>query len=188
MENINAKTATEASEDLGKKLGEEVSSRQKKVENNLFKQAVKPKDLLRMNQTMVEGIYGQAYRLYNTGKYQEAMHIFRYLIMLDSTEPKYLMGLAACFHMIKEFDNATELYALCSALDPKNPIPYYHATDCYMQMKDYTSALLASQTALNRAKKYEEFATIASRLEQTQQTIKRLLEESKKEVKDGNPS
>jgi type III secretion system low calcium response chaperone LcrH/SycD len=184
MKNITAKDINTASEELGKKVGEEVVPLQKKIDSNLFQNGVKPKHLIGMNQTMIEGVYGQAYRLYNTGKYNDAVHIFRYLIMLDATEPKYLMGLAACFHMLKEYDNATELYSLCSNLDPRNPIPYYHSTDCYMQMKDYRSALIAANAAIERAQKMEQYATIANRLKQTQETLKRLIEEEKEVVND----
>jgi len=61
------------------------------------------KDLLGLNEQVVEGIYGQAYRLYNAGKYKEASQLFRLLVVLNGTEAKYSMGLAACFHMMKEY-------------------------------------------------------------------------------------
>ena len=42
--------------------------------------------------------------------------------MLNAMEPKYILGLAACFHMLKEYFNAIQTYTMCSALDLQNPI------------------------------------------------------------------
>ena len=124
---------------------------------------------------MVEGIYGQAYRLYNTGKYKEAAQIFRLLIMINSTEPKYAMGLAACFHLMKDYKSATNTYSLIGIIDPQNPIPFYHSSDCFMQMGDQASALVMLEMAIKRAGEKPEFRTLKDRAILTAESLKKEL-------------
>lgn len=133
------------------------------VSHKMFKQDITPKDALGVNSNVLESVYAQAYRLYNTGKYVEAAHLFRILIMMNVMEPKYLLGLAACFHMLKEYQNAIQTYTMCSALDPQNPIPYYHSSDCFIQMKDYLSAMICLEMAVSRAADKPEYAKMKER-------------------------
>jgi len=109
------------------------------------------KDILGISDDSAEAIYGQAYLLYNTGRYRDAAEIFRLLIMMNSTEPKYLMGLGACYHMLKEYHSAAITYMLVSAIDVESPFPYFHASDCYIQIGDKVSGALMLEMALKRS-------------------------------------
>jgi type III secretion system low calcium response chaperone LcrH/SycD len=131
------------------------------------------RDVLGLTDAMIEGIYGQAYRLYNTGKFRDANQLFRLLIMINPTEPKYVMGLAACFHMIKEYKSAVDTYAIVGVVDPKSPVPLYHASDCYMQMGDPVSALISLEMAVRRAGDRPEFKTLKERALLTVESLKR---------------
>ncbi|MCE2983981.1 MAG: SycD/LcrH family type III secretion system chaperone [Parachlamydia sp.] len=142
------------------------------IMNKMFKEGQTPKDAMGVNNNVLESIYAQAYRLYNTGKYIEATHLFRVLIMLNVTEPKYTLGLAACFHMLKEYKNAIQTYTMCSTLDPSSPIPYYHSSDCFIQMKDYLSAMLCLQLAIDKAGEKPEYAKIKERASLSLESIK----------------
>src|SRR5260221_14564233 len=110
-----------------------------------MKKGVMPKAALRIGDDTMEEIYTQAYNLYNQGRYKEASYIFRMLMMLDFTTPKYILGLAASLHRMKDYQNASNLYMLCAALDPKNPMPHYHSADCYLQIDAMELAILALQ-------------------------------------------
>lgn len=140
-----------ATEELGTALKKEKSKDFQNVAAKAVQGGMMPKDVMGLSDAMVEGIYGQAYRLYNTGKYKDASQLFRLLIMLNSTEPKYAMGLAACFHMLKEYKNAVATYAICGVTDPENPVPHYHASDCYIHLNDPISALISLEMAVKRA-------------------------------------
>jgi type III secretion system low calcium response chaperone LcrH/SycD len=133
------------------------------VMGRMFNEGMTPKDAMGVNSNILENVYAQAYRLYNTGKYIEAVHLFRVLILMDVTEPKYVLGLAACFHMMKEYKNAIQTYTVCSAIDPNTPIPYYHSSDCFIQMKDYLSAMLCLQLTIDKCQNKPEFAKIKER-------------------------
>lgn len=120
------------------KLGDEISPNIKKaiegVTENVVKGGMAPKDAMGLDEAAIEGIYGHAYRLYNAGKYKDSQLLFRLLITLDPMESKFMMGSAACFHMLQEFSHAASLYAIASMINQENPIPHYHSADCYAKM------------------------------------------------------
>lgn len=156
------KTIEESFQDA-QKLGKEIDEGFSETAKKMLNQGMTPKDAMGINPSYLENIYAQAYRLYNTGKYAEAAHLFRILIMFNAMEPKYMLGLAACFHMLKEYVNAIQTYTMCSALDPQNPIPHYHSSDCFIQMKEYLSAMLCLELAIERAGNKSEFVQMKER-------------------------
>lgn len=158
------KSVEEQGENFDKAFGE--------LADKMFKQGMSPKDAMGINANILENVYAQAYRLYNTGKYIEAAHLFRILIMMNVMEPKFLLGLAACFHMLKEYENAIQSYTMCSAIDPGNPIPHYHSSDCFIQMKDYLSALVCLEIAIDLADNKTEYAKMKERAQMSLESLK----------------
>lgn len=169
-----------ATEELGVVVGKERTKDFQAAAAKVVQDGVMPKDVMGLSDAMVEGIYGQAYRLYNTGKYKDASQLFRLLIMLNSTEPKYSMGLAACFHMIKDYKNAVSTYAICSVIDPESPIPHYHASDCYIHLNDPASAHIELDNAIKKAGDKAEFQTLKDRALLSLEVINKEIEEKKK--------
>ena len=167
-----------AAEQVGTVLNHDKKGEFQNIAAKAVQQGVMPKDMLGLSDAMIEGIYGQAYRLYNTGKYKDACQLFRLLIMLNSTEPKFAMGLAACFHMLKEYKNAVSSYAMCGVIDPENPIPHYHASDCYIHLKDPVSAIIALEMAIKRAGDKPEYHTIKDRAQLTINSLKQDMKNS----------
>lgn len=147
----------------------------KGIVKDFAKDSASAKEAMGLTDAMVEGIYGQAYRLYNTGKYKEASQLFRLLMMLNPKQPKYILGLAACFHMMKEFKNAVEIYTVCGIIDPQSPLPHYHSSDCYMQMKDPVSAIVALEMAVTRAGERAEYKILKDRALLTIENLKKEL-------------
>lgn len=168
------KAVKETAESIGQKKGADVS----KMSGNILKNANSIKDILGVSDESTESVYGQAYLLYNTGRYRDAAEIFRLLIMLNSTEPKYIMGLAACFHMLKEYQSAGSTYNLVSILDPENPIPYFHASDCYLQLGDKMTAAVMLDMTIKKAGNKPEFATLQQRAKITLDALKKDLSKS----------
>lgn len=142
--------------------------------NKVLNHGQTPKEALGASDGYLENIYSQAYRLYNTGKYGEATHLFRILIMFNAMEPKYMLGLAACLHMLKDYVAAIQNYTLCSALDPRNPIPHYHSSDCFMQMKEYLSSMLCLELAIESCGNKPEYAKIKERALLSLESLKQL--------------
>lgn len=161
-----------ATEEMAKNVGTESVD---KLAKKATKMGIFPKDLLGMSDSMVEGMYAQAYRLYNSGKYKEACELFRMLIMINALEPKYLLGFGACHHMLKEYKSAVDSYMVCSMLEPHSPVPHYHASDCYIQMGDPVSAIIELEMSVKRAGERPEFKTLKDRAALTIESLKKEL-------------
>lgn len=141
--------------------------------DKMMHQGMTPKDALGMSPSYLENLYAQAYLFYNTGKYAEAAHLFRILIMYNAMEPKYMLGLAACLHMLKEYTNAIQTYTMCSVIDPKNPLPHYHSSDCFLQMKEYISAMICLEMAIESAGENKEFEKMKERAQLSLENLKK---------------
>lgn len=169
-----------AAEQLGSGVNDESAESLKAAMDKATRKGTSPKDALGLTDAMVEGVYGQAYRLYNTGKYKDAIKIFRLLLMINSTEPKYAMGLAACFHMLKDYKIAADTYSIVGVIDPESPISFYHASDCFLQMGDSVSALVALEMAIKRAGEKPEFRTLKDRAVLTAESLKKEVAKTQK--------
>jgi type III secretion system low calcium response chaperone LcrH/SycD len=169
-----------AMKSMSKSVSEDLPKQIEEITNKIVNKGATPADALGFNGHMIEGIYGQAYRLYNTGKYKDASQLFRLLIMLNPTEQKYTLGMAACFHMLKEYRNAAELYMISGMLDPNSPIPHYHASDCYIQVGDKASAIIALEMAIKRSGGKGEFKQLKDRAALTVESLRAELGKQKK--------
>ena len=105
-----------------------------KVMDNMIMKDMLPKDAMAMDPRTVEATYAQAYHHYNTGQFKEAARLFQFLVLIDATEPKFGLGLAACHQMLEEYQNALQFYGVVEIIDPENPIPHFHSSDCYEKM------------------------------------------------------
>jgi len=161
------------SEPTGKQA-EQLKEAISEIGDEIFNKGFSPQQAMGMSSSQTEHIYAQAYRLYNIGKYGEASHLFRILVMINAMETKYMLGLAACHHMMKEYVNAIESYTMCSALDPDNPIPHYHSSDCYLQMKEYLSAMLCLELAIENCGSRQEYSKIKERAQLSLESLKQL--------------
>lgn len=182
------KAINEAIENIGIK-GQEADDLRKKVTkltSDIYEKGMSPYEAMGLSKEMMESFYSFGYRMYNTGQYDQATQLFRLLILLDPTNPKYLFGLAACFHMEKDFENAASTYIVCSLIDLNDPIPHYHASDCYINLKKYNLAIDALNVSLQRMENRAEFSAIRDRAQVTLDMLndkigKKEKEESKKE-------
>lgn len=166
-------------ERIGKALGTELPKEYTEIAEKVMKKGANPKEMLGINDQMIEGMYGQAYRLYNTGKYKDACDLFRLLIMLNPTEQKYALGMAASYHMMKEYGEAAHLYTVCAMLDPTSPVPHYHASDCYLQLGDKISALITLEMAIKRSEGRPEFQQLQDRASLTVESLRKEIEKPK---------
>ena len=103
-------------------------------------EGIMPKDALQCTPEMLESIYAQGYTNYNAGKSEEAERIFKFLVFLDSGQFKYHLGVAAALHQMKKYEDAAQAYITATLIDETNPMPHYHASDCYLELNDPESA------------------------------------------------
>lgn len=151
--------------DMAKSHGDVYRKGFDRLTENIFLKQMSPKDALGIDDQTAEKIYAQAYQFYNMGKYSDAHTLFSSLLLIDVTEPRYMLGLAACSHMLKNYEEAAEHYMKCAALDLKSPIPYFHAYDCFTQMGDVSSAMISLNLTIKRCgdkPEYQEMKNKAS--------------------------
>ncbi|MBS0635891.1 MAG: SycD/LcrH family type III secretion system chaperone [Verrucomicrobia bacterium] len=156
--------------------GKKAENAVKQIMEAALKKGIMPKQALQISDDTMEAIYTQAYTLYNQSKYRDASYIFRLLMLLDFTTPKYVLGLAACAHRVQDFTNAANLYFLCAALDPDNPIPHFHSTDCYLQLGAKAIASYSLQLAIEAAGDQPQYQTIKQRAELMKEALDKQLE------------
>ncbi|MBR4675188.1 MAG: SycD/LcrH family type III secretion system chaperone [Victivallales bacterium] len=91
----------------------------------------------------MEAIYSMGYSFYNTGRYDDAEKVFRFLVLFDHLEPKYWTGLGAAQQVKKLYGDAITSYGYASFLDLDNPKPQYFAAQCFLALGDKDNALSA---------------------------------------------
>lgn len=151
---------------------------------NIFEKGMMPKDALGIQESDTESLYAQGYQLYNMGKYKDARNVFASLLMIDPIEPRFMFGHAACSHMLEEYETAADMYTHQAMVSPDDPVPYYHAADCYIKIADPFSAEVALNLVIKRSQNRPEFAMIKERAEMT---VKKLSEELQTEGLGGAP-
>lgn len=171
----NEEEIKQAADMITSQLSMELAEKATLMTDMLINHDVPPKAAFGISNEQIEAIYAQAYRLYNTGKYQEAIDLFRVLIVMDASDSKYALGLAACFHMLKEYDSAVKLYMMTGIIDGDSPIPHFHASDCYIQMGDRASAVLSLDMAVKRAGEKPEYQVLKDRALLTIDSLKKEL-------------
>jgi len=158
--------------------GKKAETAVKQIMEVALKKGIMPKQALQISDDTMEAIYTQAYTLYNQTKYRDASYIFRLLMLLDFTTPKYVLGLAACAHRLQDYTNAANLYFLSAALEPQNPMPHFHATDCYMQLGANEIAAYSLQLAIETAGEQPQYQAIKQRAELMKEALDKQLAEA----------
>ena len=91
----------------------------------------------------LEAVYSLAFSYYRTGKYDEAIKLFQFLVLFDHLNAKYWFGLGAVQQATKDYQNAVVSYGYCSFLKLDNPKPQLHAAECFLALGDKRSAASA---------------------------------------------
>lgn len=123
------------------------------------------KDLKNMSDDAMEAIYSVAYNLYQGGKYEEAQKVFQFLCFYDHFNRKYFMGLGACQQMMKQYDNAIEIFTFATVLDADDPRPMIYIGDCHLAKGDKEKARMSYETALEWAGDNSEYTEEKQRAE-----------------------
>ena len=79
----------------------------------------------------LKAVYSLAYSYYVTGRYDEALKLFKFLVLFDHMSQKYWTGLGSVYQVLKRWDDAISAYAQAMVLDVTRPKPIYYAAVCY---------------------------------------------------------
>lgn len=151
------------------RIGQNLTEEQKKIMAEVLHRAIDLKmplkDAMGLNPQVFDNIYNMAYQMYNTGRFEQSLQLFRLLVTLDITNLKYLMGVAGSLHMLKDYKGASEVYFILATLNPQDPVPYYHAIDCYLQLGMPEVAIAATKSCIKECGKDPRFQQMKQKLE-----------------------
>ncbi len=131
-----------------------------------------PAEAMGLGEVELDTFYGIAYNLYQGGKYEQAKNIFFILSNLDGGDPKYWYGLAACNHKLNNFEKAREYYLVWSFLEPENPTPLYHASDCWLRLDLKREAIICLLMVINRCGDLPAYQKMKEKAKATQEKLK----------------
>lgn len=86
-----------------------------------------------LSEEALEVLYAFAYRFYRDGLYEKARDFFRYLTLIAAEDQRHWVGLAGASQMLKDLDQALQAYSFAAILDSKDPLPHFHAAECYFK-------------------------------------------------------
>jgi len=121
----------------------------------------------------IDALYSAAYHHYQTGAYEEALKIFKPLLVMNSTDNRVWLGYGAAAQMLKDHEDALKAYGYASLLDPNDPRPFFHAMECHISLKNFDEAKTAGEYVVGITSEKPEHAKILAR---TQLLLKALAE------------
>jgi type III secretion system low calcium response chaperone LcrH/SycD len=92
--------------------------------------------------------YAVAFGLYEKGDYRSASQLFTQLVLTDPFSAHYWQGLASSKQMAREYLAAVHAWGLVALLREGDPLPHFHAAECFLSLDDKVEALKALDTAL----------------------------------------
>lgn len=106
----------------------------------LLKENATLKQIRGVSNAELEAVYALAFGYYNTGRFDEALKLFQFLVLFDHLNQKFWLGLGATQQALKDYQNAVASYGYASFLKLDNPKPQYHAAECFLALGDKKNA------------------------------------------------
>lgn len=141
-------------------LSEEGKKKQEEVLNDILLEGKSLKESLGLSASAIEYFYSQGYRLYLIRKYSEALRYFHLLFLFEPSDPRYALGLAATYQMMKDYEHAVQWYMTLSLIDTESPMPFYYMSDCALKRNDPISAIYFLKKTIEYCKDNPEFQKI----------------------------
>lgn len=153
---------------LESKLSQDEKKELAKVMVKVFEKGASPHQAMGISENEMSIIYSYAYQLFNAGKFADARELFKVLYILNPKEDGLATALGVCFHKLKDYENALTYYMIAAGLDRFNPVPFFYAYDCYINMNEKYGAKLMLCNVIDRARddinKYEKIGEKATAL------------------------
>src|SRR5579871_3448065 len=98
---------------------------------------------------MERQFYATAFGLYEKGDYRSASQLFTQLVLTDPFSAHYWQGLASSKQMGREYMAAVHAWCMIALLSEKDPMPHFHAAECFLSLEEKEEALKALDAALD---------------------------------------
>jgi type III secretion system low calcium response chaperone LcrH/SycD len=134
---------------------------------------------LKLSPAVEEALYAQGYAQYEQGYYMEALQCFHRLTGANIKNPKYWIGLAACYQMQKSYEGAVAFYAFAAMLRPEDPLPHLYAAECLFSLKKTEAGLSALQSAEEASKEDPRYDALRQKV----QSLRMVWQPNKREAK-----
>lgn len=97
-----------------------------------------------------EQLYASAYTHYEVGEYASAIDFFTQLVLSDPFSTYFWKGLASSRQMLGRFTEALSAWSVLALLSENDPIPHFHAAECFIALGDKQEAEKAITAAEGR--------------------------------------
>src|ERR1700722_5760516 len=98
---------------------------------------------------MERQFYASAFGLYEKGDYRGASHLFTQLVLTDPYSEHYWQGLASSKQMARDYMAAVRAWSMVALLKEGDPLPHFHAAECFLSLDEKAEALKALDAALD---------------------------------------
>ncbi len=112
-----------------------------------------PVSSLSMNNEETEHFYTYGFSQYEGGNYKEAIEVFRILCTNHPTVSRFWFALGASLQQAGQYEESLRAWAIAAMLSPKDPMPHFHAAECYLSVKNLKDALFALKETTLRTEK-----------------------------------
>lgn len=123
-------------------------------------------DLRGISDREYEAVYALARQFYDQRQYRQAFKVFSVLVINNSMEPRFLMGLGACGQMLGRYQDALTQYMTAAAVMMDDPQPVFHSAQCLVELGHREAALETLELALSLCaeEKHASIADLAKQL------------------------
>ncbi len=123
------------------------------------------KDLLNLDDALLEAEYKIAYDFYQSANFQKASAAFSYLTLLNPYNFTYWMGLALAKQSERSYEEAIVAYTVAEAITPDHPVPHLHLSQCYFAIGQKDLSLLHLKEAVRIAGSLPAFQEVKVKAE-----------------------
>jgi type III secretion system low calcium response chaperone LcrH/SycD len=100
-------------------------------------------------------IYTSAFTFYQQKSFEQAVHLFTQLCMANPFQEAFWRGLASSLQMLSKWKDALHAWCISALLADQDPMPHFHAAECFFSMNDREEA---SKAILQAEKRLDSLA------------------------------
>lgn len=104
-------------------------------------------------------------------KYEEALDVFLFLVLLDSTQYDFWIGLGMMQQLCHRYEMAIDAYEVAAICDLLSPVPYFYLAKCLFAIHDRESSLEALNLAIETAGDQEEYHELKLQAQEAKKTL-----------------
>lgn len=109
---------------------------------------------------LLEKIYQTGLHLLGQNRYDDASKVFGFLILLDPTYSANWISLGVSQKLMHHWEDSLRTLEIAMKMDEHNPLPYYHAAECYKELGRNKESHEAMKTAKKEAHKNSDYAAL----------------------------